>query len=478
MQTNASAIHHGLLEGFSGLLIGLSFWSLLLFSLSLSLSPPLSLSPLSLSLPVSAFPSPRAQRNVFRFWYDMFAGIFDLIIVVNSLSLLGDLTVTFIDLNMQFEVPALAVNLYDQFKNIVLFDFSLVTWIVPYFTTIIDWVLGLAVVDMKVPALAECKGLSALTSLSILLMLTGPFFFLVERDYLGKAATRWSHIDWHSEPRHWSVRSAGIYRNTITSAIWKQAYVHFVKLWLFFCKGLESTLDVTLQLMVITMCSKYVQLFKLIEFSTVIGFLSGGELKQRQCGLTGENPNWALNYLDGALLEVILIIFVPTGTLVLFFIVPLMFSSRTRDAWHVSNIMKALAGPRERVDNPWTRFMSHFMSLMRVHGGSRRNASRYAYHLLPSLRIPLFCCCGENVTEHSRHSDMLRLVYRSLLCGGRICSFVLPAEVSVAHCWPSTKWLSKGPLVCMFSGMVYMLGGNADHSSRTPGLTSGLYLLL
>ena len=85
-----------------------------------------------------------------------------------------------------------------------------------------------------------------------------------------------------------------------------------------------------------------------------------------------------------------------------------------------------------------------------------KGALRYNYRLWPALSIPLFCCCGINESEDSRRSDLLRLAYRSLCCGGRLFPLVLPAEFRVESCWSTTDWLRLGPVGCMLNGFRYV----------------------
>ena len=95
--------------------------------------------------------------------------------------------------------------------------------------------------------------------------------------------------------------------------------------------------------------------------------------------------------------------------------------------------------------------------LTRAHGArATKGALRYNYRLWPALSIPLFCCCGINESEDSRRSDLLRLAYRSLCCGGRLFPLVLPAEFRVESCWSTTDWLRLGPVGCMLNGFRYV----------------------
>ena len=116
-------------------------------------------------------------------------------------------------------------------------------------------------------------------------MLTAPFFYLIEKDYLGKFSIEWMYVDWHTESRFWGPRWAKLYRRS-TKSLFRRAMIDFVLMgWQTVCEALSRTMDVVLQVLVITMCSKWVSLVKLVRYSESASRLFGLEPTRRACGL-------------------------------------------------------------------------------------------------------------------------------------------------------------------------------------------------
>ena len=141
--------------------------------------------------------------------------------------------------------------------------------------------------------------------------------------FASRLVVQYSNINWHKLPRTAGPRLARLYRRSQRSWVGKKAFSVFILLWAAACKGASSALDVALQLMVITMCSKWVQLVQLTEFSSIVASLRGVRAKQRQCGLREEPPNWTAFTIDGLMLESVLLLFLPVGTMIFFFYVPM-----------------------------------------------------------------------------------------------------------------------------------------------------------
>ena len=69
---------------------------------------------------------------------------------------------------------------------------------------------------------------------------------------------------------------------------------------------------------------------QLSEFSSTIALLRGVRPKQRQCGLREAPPNWWWYEFDGVMLESVLFLFLPVGTMIFFFYVPMSEYSAIR----------------------------------------------------------------------------------------------------------------------------------------------------
>jgi hypothetical protein len=394
--------------------------------------------------------------NFLTFVITLVQSVFDIIVVMTSISLLGQLLNVFkfggVDISLpRLDVNGITLNLFLGIK--LMLATPVLTFWIPWFDVTLRWFLEVNFVMMRLPTLSDCRGIYGILSLATILILMWPLFLVLQYDILSKFKVKYKKLDWHAEPRFRGGRMEQVYLKLQSSPKGRLVWKGWLKVWVAFCEGFGSSMNVAVQLMVLAMTTRLIELFRMLkrtkeaEDMVAAGVVPEDFVSPSKCGQIEAQAG--LEEADKVVaMWVFLIWSCLVFWLVFFFYVPMLFASRETEDWHMASFLKSLIRPEAK---------RHLCCYLVQNGGYQ---DRYTYYFCSVFRIPLVCkCCCRAERFCISCCDAFRRCYRISVCGGAWCPWFTNIEFRMTNCWQDVKWLDSPccilPGARFFVGLVY-----------------------